>query len=188
MHALFFAIEPLIHHIPADDLLQAVNIMIQHDIRARIIFFLHIPIFPQIVHVGGLQTEAIITNTCMPLRYFLVSRLLWFCGFNGCVLSQICVVRYMRRLSFFAMLKFNGQPAFLLSLKACSKLHSTLMDTNTSAPIIITAERIALLTTEAYVDLMAVFDLSVSSDLYVRLVITLILVSVKPLKICSIHR
>ena len=36
----------------------------------------------------------------------------------------------------------NVQPAFLLSLKACSKVHSTLMG---SAPIKITALRIALL-------------------------------------------
>ena len=40
--------------------------------------FAHIP---QIVHLGGLETERIITNKCVPLRYVLVSRLLWFCGF-----------------------------------------------------------------------------------------------------------
>ena len=34
------------------------------------------------------------------------------------------IVRYMRRLSFFAMLKFIPS-----SLKACSKVHSTLMGT-----------------------------------------------------------
>ena len=33
--------------------------------------------------IGGLETEAVITNKCVPLRYVLVSRLLWFCGFKG---------------------------------------------------------------------------------------------------------
>ena len=40
--------------------------------------FVHIP---QIVHLGGLETETITTNKLLPLRYFLISRLLWFCGF-----------------------------------------------------------------------------------------------------------
>ena len=104
---LLFEPTKLYHHTPADDLLQAVNSIVQHNIRWRNFFFVHF--FPQIVHVGGLETEAIITNKCVPLRYVLVSRLLWFCGFKWlvCVSSQICIVRYMRRLSFFAMLKFK---------------------------------------------------------------------------------
>ena len=63
---------------PADDLLQAVNSITFARSRAKN-FFAHIP---KIVHVGGLETEAIITNKCVPLRYVLVSRLLWFCGFK----------------------------------------------------------------------------------------------------------
>ena len=55
--------EPLkiYHHTAADDLLQAVNSIIQHK-RAKKIFA-HIP---QIVHAGGLETEAILTNKCVP--------------------------------------------------------------------------------------------------------------------------
>ena len=76
--------EPLkiYHHTPADDLLQAVNRIIQHNIRARKKFIVRIP---QIVHVGGFETKAIITNKCVPPRYVLVSRLLWFCGFQWLV-------------------------------------------------------------------------------------------------------
>ena len=75
--------EPLkiYHRTPADDLLQAMSSIIRHNIRAKKIF-VHIP---QIVHVGGLETEAIITNKCVPLSYVLVSRLLWFCGFKRLV-------------------------------------------------------------------------------------------------------
>ena len=53
--------EPLkiYHHTPADDLLQAVNSIIQHNIRARKKIIEHIL---QIVHAGGLETVAIITN------------------------------------------------------------------------------------------------------------------------------
>ena len=48
------------HHTPADDLLQAVNSIIQRNIRARKkLLYVHIL---QFVHVGGLETEAIITN------------------------------------------------------------------------------------------------------------------------------
>ena len=73
---------------------------------------------------------------------------------NGCVSSQICIAGYALHappgLAFLCYLshsvkihhRCNGQPAFLLSLKACSKVHSILMD---SAPIKITALRIALL-------------------------------------------
>ena len=49
------------------------------------ICFAHIP---QIVHLGGLETEAIITNKCVPLSYVLVSRLLWFCG----LIRLVCFV------------------------------------------------------------------------------------------------
>ena len=62
----------------------------------REILFVHIPICPQIVCVGGLETEAI--NTRVP---FVT---LWFpgyCGFvdlNGCVSSH-----YVHALCFFAI-------------------------------------------------------------------------------------
>ena len=102
--------EPLeiYHRTLADDLLQAVNSIT----FAREKIFAHIP---QIVHVGGLETDANITNKCVPLRYVLVSRLLWFCGFKRlyCVSSQICIVR---RLSFFVKI-YNLKFKFAMVLQ-----------------------------------------------------------------------
>ena len=62
------------HYTPADDLLQAVNSIIITFAR-EIFFFLHI--HTQIAHVGGLETEAIITNKCVPPVTF------WFPGYCG---------------------------------------------------------------------------------------------------------
>ena len=54
------------------------------------------------------------------------------------------IVRYMRLVSLlFEPLSKNFIATFLLSLKACSKVHSNFMGTNTSAPIRV---RIALFT------------------------------------------
>ena len=79
------------HHTPADDLLQAVNSIIQrHNIRVRKNFLHTFLIFLQIVHVGGLETEAIITNKCVPLRYALVSRLFWFYVTCAGLVSLLC--------------------------------------------------------------------------------------------------
>ena len=77
---LLFEPIKIYHRTPADDLLQAVNSIIQHNIRARKNFLYTFLIFPQIVHVGGgLETEAIITNKCVPLRCVLVFP--GYCGF-----------------------------------------------------------------------------------------------------------
>ena len=49
---LLFEPIKIYHHTPADDLHQAVNSIIQHNIRARKFFKYTFLIFPQIVHVG----------------------------------------------------------------------------------------------------------------------------------------
>ena len=81
---LLFEPIKIYHHTPADDLLHAVNSIIQRNIRARN-FFVHIPNFSTDCTCRGLETKAIITNECVSLRYVLVSRLLWFYEFKWLV-------------------------------------------------------------------------------------------------------
>ena len=45
-----------------------IHVILRDDVKLIKRCRARIPIFPEIVHVGGLETEAIITDKCAPLR------------------------------------------------------------------------------------------------------------------------